>query len=122
MNMKKIKTIGLVALFSISNAAIATNVDEWVSKEIEGSLKSSPGCKSKEEAIEKVKKKPDSFKGYSRFDKYAKILCEGEGYGWTLEKVIDEGEVVCEECEADFAGKYRCYVKDVKLLCKQVVR
>lgn len=118
----KLKNICLVALFSFSNLSFATNVDEWNYKEVTGSLKASPGCIDKQKAIEKVKKKPDSYTGYSRFDKYSKILCEQEGYGWTLDTVVDEGEVVCDECEGDFTGKYRCYVKDVKLRCKQVVR
>lgn len=117
-----LKTVGVVALLSFSNIAFATNVNEWVNKEVTGSLKPSPGCIAKEKAIEKVKKKPDSYKGYSRFRKYAKLLCEQEGYGWTLDRVIDEGEVVCEECGGDYGGKYRCHVKDVRLLCKQVVR
>lgn len=118
----KLKNVCLVALFSFSGMAFATNVDEWVYKEVTGTLKSSPGCIDKDKAIEKVKKKPDSFKGYSRFNKYSRLLCEQEGYGWALEEVLDEGEVVCDECEGDFKGKYRCYVKDVRLKCKQVVR
>ncbi len=117
-----IRAVSLGALLSFSSLSFATNVDEWVYKEVVGSLKPSPGCVDKEKAVEKVKKKPDSFRGYSRFDKYSKLLCENEGYGWALENVIDEGEVVCEECEGDYVGKYRCYVKDVRLNCKQVVR
>ena len=117
-----LKTVSLIGLLSFSGVVFAANVDEWVYKEVTGSLKPSPGCVAKESAVEKVKKKPEGSKGYSRFDKYSKLLCEEEGYGWALDKVIDEGEVVCDECEGDFVGKYRCYVKDVKLSCKQVVR
>lgn len=116
------RIISLIALLSFPCFALATNVDEWVYKEVTGSLKSSPGCVAKEKAIEKVKKKPDSYTGYSRFKKYSRILCEEEGYGWALDSVVDEGEVVCDECGGDYAGKYRCHVKDVVLRCKQVVR
>ncbi|WP_349432402.1 hypothetical protein Q9L42_006780 [Methylomarinum sp. Ch1-1] len=119
----KLTTISfLVALLSFSGFAFATNVDEWDYMEVTGNLKPSPGCKPKEEAMEKVMKKPDSYQGYSRFDKYSKLLCEEEGYGWTKDSIVDEGEVVCDECGGGYEGKYRCHMKEVKVRCKRVVR
>ncbi len=118
----KLKFICLIALLSFSGYSFAIAVDEWNYKEVTGDLKPGPGCLAKDKAIEKVKKRPDSYKGYSRFKKYTRLLCEEQGYGWTRASVIDEGEVVCEECGGDYTGKYRCYMKDVKLKCKQVVR
>ncbi len=117
-----LKTVAVLVLLSFSNFAFAIAVDEWVYKEVTGDLKPSPGCIDKEKAIEKVKKKPDSFKGYSRFNKYSSLLCEELGYGWGRDSVVNEGEVSCEECEGDYVGKYRCQMKNVTVKCKQVVR
>lgn len=121
MNLKAFFLSFLVS-FACSDLAHALAVDEWNYKEVTGDLKPNPGCIDKEKAIEKVKKKPDSYTGYSRFKKYSRLLCEEQGYGWTSDSIVDEGEVVCEECGGDFGGKYRCYMKDVVVKCKQVAR
>ena len=118
----KLRVVCSVALIFFSGFVFAANVDEWNYKEVTGDLKPSPGCVSKEAAKKKVMRRPDSYKGYGRFKKYTRLLCAEEGYGWALDSIVDEGEVVCEECEGDFAGKYRCYMKDVKVKCKQVAR
>ncbi|WP_198245201.1 hypothetical protein [methane-oxidizing endosymbiont of Gigantopelta aegis] len=118
----KMKLIVLSLLMSFSGLSYALAVDEWNYKEVTGDLKPSPGCKDKEVAIKKVEKKPDSFKGYSRFKKYSNLLCENMGYGWTLDKVIDEGKIVCDECGGDYTGKYRCQAVNVTVNCKQVAR
>ncbi len=118
----KFNIILAIAMFSFSNFALALAVDEWTYKNVTGDMKPGPGCVDKEKAIAKVVKKPDSYKGYSRFKKYARLLCEEQGYGWGLESVINEGEVECTECGGDYAGKYRCQVKNVTVKCKQVAR
>ncbi len=110
----KIFVLSFMLAFFASNS-FATNVDEWVYKDASGDLKSNPGCIAKEKAIEKV------TKDY-RFNKYSKMICQALGYGWSRAEVLDKGEVVCEECGGDYAGKYRCHVKDVKVKCKQVKR
>lgn len=95
----------------------ATNVDEWVYESTKGDLKPTPGCKDKEVAAKKASS------GY-RFKKHATVLCNGKGYGWGLAEVIDKGSLVCEPCEGEYEDeeKYRCYMKDVVVKCKQVVR
>lgn len=118
----KILLLSFFISITFSGLTHALAVDEWTYKEVRGDLKPNPGCIDKEKAIKKVKKRPDSYTGYSRFKKYSHLLCEQEGYGWTLDSVIDEGEVACEECGGDFEGKYRCYMKEVVVKCKQVAR
>jgi hypothetical protein len=120
--MMKVKIIILGLLMGFSSLSFALAVDEWNYKEVTGDLKPSPGCKPKEVAIEKVKKKPDSYKGYSRFKKYSSLLCEEEGYGWGLAEVVDEGDIKCDECGGDYKGKYRCQAVNVTVKCKQVAR
>lgn len=112
----KLKMILLTAALSVFSAnSLATNVDEWVYKEVTGSLKSNPGCKDKEKA-KKSAVKP------VRFKKYSQLLCQNIGYGWGLAEVLDRGEIVCDECGGDFEGKYRCHAENVKVKCKQVKR
>ncbi len=118
----KLKFVYLIALLSFSGFAFALAVDEWNYKEVTGNLKPGPGCVAKEKAMAKVMRKPESYKGYSRYKKYTNLLCEEEGYGWTRDSIVNEGEVVCDECGGDYVGKYRCYMKDVTVKCKQVAR
>ena len=107
LNMFALTT--LLTIFSCS--ALAAN---WIEKEITGNLKPSALCREKSAAKQHAKKE-------YRFNKYSRILCESKGYGWNLEKVISRGEVGCDECEGDeYQGKYRCYMANVKLLCKRL--
>lgn len=108
----------MALLVVFSSQSFATNVDEWVFENVTGDLKPTPGCKDRAKAEEQA------ASGY-RFKKYAKLLCNTKSYGWAIEEVVDKGEVVCEECEGgeyEGAEKYRCYMKDVVVKCKQVVR
>jgi len=118
----KLNFVYLVILLSFSGFANALAIDEWTYKNVTGNLKQSPGCIAKESAMEKVMKKPDGYKGYSRFKKYSNLLCEELGYGWTADSTVNDGELVCEECGGVYAGKYRCFMKDVTVKCKQVAR
>lgn len=104
-----------IALSIFSMNSFATNVDEWIYKEVTGNLKSNPGCLAKEVAIKKATKP-------YRFHKYSKLLCNNIGYGWGLVKILDKGTVVCDECGGEYEGKYRCHAQDVKVKCKQVKR
>lgn len=120
--MKLKTTTLLIGMLITPGLALATNVDEWVYKNVTGDLRPGAGCAEKEAAMEKVMPKPEGYKGYSRFEKHAKALCQAEGYGWTSDSVVDPGEVVCEECGGDYADRYRCQMINVTVKCKQVVR
>jgi len=111
----KIILIAMMLVFSTQSFAKAT--DDWVYESITGDLKQTPGCKDKEASIKKASVG-------KRFKKYTKLLCGSKGYGWAIDKVTDNGTVVCEACEGEYEGeeKYRCHVKDVVVLCKQVAR
>ena len=105
-------------LFAFSNLTFAASVDEWVTKTITGDLKPTAGCK------DKAKAEKQTAPGSYRFKKYTTILCNDIAYGWGRDKVLDNGELVCDACEGDYEGKekYRCYMKDVKVQCKMVKR
>ncbi|MCK5888952.1 MAG: hypothetical protein KAG19_03310 [Methylococcales bacterium] len=114
----KFKIVCLAMILTVfSGASLATNVDEWVYENTKGDLKVTAGCKD----IDVAKKQAST--GY-RFKKYTTILCNNKGYGWGLEKVVDKGTVTCEKCDGDYEDeeKYRCYMKDVELQCRQVTR
>ena len=114
-----IKQILLLSVFVLffSTQSYALNVDEWTYGTNTGDLKPTAGCKKKELATKQASS------GY-RFKKYTRKLCNSKGYGWGLKEVLDKGELVCEECEGEYEGTelYRCYMKDVKVNCKQVAR
>ncbi len=107
----------MAVLVTFSSQSFATNVDEWNYENITGTLKPTAGCKDKDKATKQASS------GY-RFKKYAKLLCGSKGYGWAIDEIVDNGEVICEECEGDYENteKYRCHVKDVVVKCKQVAR
>ena len=57
----------------------------------------------------------------------AGLLMATSSWGITITDTAagtDNGTVVCEACEGEYEGeeKYRCHVKDVVVLCKQVSR
>jgi len=113
----KFKVILITMMMVFSSLSFAKSTNEWVYESITGNLKPTPGCKGKEASIKKASQG-------RRFKKYAKLLCGSKGYGWAIDKVTDNGNVVCEECEGEYEGteKYRCHVEDVVVLCKQVAR
>ena len=106
-----------ILLVCFSNSSFSANVDEWVYKNTTGDLKVTPGCKNKEAASKQAST------GY-RFKKYTRILCNNLGYGWGIHKVVDKGELMCEECEGEYENteQYRCQMKNVVVNCKQVAR
>ncbi len=114
--MKCYKLFLFTLLTVFAGQSLALNTDEWVYKEITGNLKPTPGCKSKEKAAKQAST------GY-RFKKYTSELCNALGYGWSKGEVLDKGELVCEPCEGEYedqSDKYRCYMKQVTIKCKQV--
>lgn len=114
----KFSRIGLFALLVLfSSHSFATNVDEWFYESIKGDLKPTAGCK------DKAKAEKSASTGY-RFKKYTIELCNSKGYGWGREEVLDRGQLICEACEGEYEGaeKYRCYMKDVVVKCRQVAR
>jgi hypothetical protein len=113
MKLKLLIVSAALSLFTINSFAI--NVDEWIYQEVTGNLKSNPGCLTKEAATKKA------IKPY-RFKKYSQLLCSNISYGWSLAEVLDKGTVVCDECDGEYEGFYRCRAINVKVKCKQVKR
>jgi hypothetical protein len=113
MNVKIIALLVISVFFA--DAAMALNTDEWVYKEKTEHLKSSPGCDTKEAAIAMAKSP-------YRFNKYTQLICQHEGYGWTVNEIKNPGTPICDECQGADKGKYSCYLSDVTVQCKMVKR
>lgn len=113
MNFKMI--VFLLVLSFFSGTTMALNDDEWVYKEKQGNLKSTPGCETKEIATVQAQSP-------YRVKKYAQMICQYDGYGWTLAEIKDPGTPVCDECDGDNKGKYSCYLSNVKVECKTIKR
>jgi len=113
MKMNIVFFLAVVLIFASQVFTQTTN--EWEYKTITGDLKPTAGCKDKDKA------EKSASTGY-RFKKYTSILCESEGYGWSLVKVIDRGQLVCDLCGGDYEDleKYRCAMEQVKVECKRV--
>jgi len=116
--MKLNKIILIAVAFVFSSQCFALAVDEWEYKEVTGTLKATPGCKTKEKATKQASE------GY-RYGKYTKLLCTDIAYGWSKETVVDKGQLVCEACEdwdEDDAkdNGYTCFMQDVVVKCRTV--
>lgn len=105
----------MLGLSFFSGSTMALNEDQWLYKEKQENLKSTPGCQTKEEAIAQAQSP-------YRFKKYTQMMCQYEGYGWTLAEVKEPGTPVCDECDGENKGKYSCYLSNVKVQCKIVKR
>ncbi len=52
-------------------------------------------------------------------DKYTKVFCETQGYGWHVSEVKDQGKLICNECEGQ-SGKQQCHLEDLRVTCKHI--
>lgn len=52
-------------------------------------------------------------------DKYVKVFCETQGYGWHVAEKQDAGKLVCNECDGQ-PGKYQCHLEDVRVSCRHI--
>jgi hypothetical protein len=105
----------MLVLSFFSGSTMALNEDQWEYKEKQENLKSTPGCETKEKAIA-LAQSP------YRVKKYAQMICQYDGYGWTLGEIKEPGTPVCDECAGDDKGKYSCYLSNVKVQCKTIKR
>lgn len=52
-------------------------------------------------------------------DKFVKLFCETQGYGWHVADVKETGKLVCNECEGK-TDKFQCHVEDIRVTCKHI--
>jgi hypothetical protein len=53
-------------------------------------------------------------------DKYSKIFCQKQGYGWHVEGVKSTGKLLCTDCKGETGNKKQCHLEDVVVTCKRI--
>jgi len=106
------KLLCLLAALSFScGTAFAA---DYIERDLMGNTIAPQKCATKTEASEKA---TDSY----NINKFTKLFCETQGYGWYLSEAKNQGKLVCEECSGDTgADKYRCHVEDIVVTCKRL--
>lgn len=108
----KFNLIGLAALLCATSTA--TMATEYIYRDLQANTLPMQHCDTKEKAS------ADAEKPY-KLTIYSKKFCQTQGYGWHVEKVKDNGKLVCNECTgADVKGKYQCHMEDVVVECKRI--
>jgi len=97
----------LLALFSSSVISA-----EYIYRDLMANTLPSIKCESPEKAL-KSATKPYKIK------RSVKKFCQTQGYGWGIQKVKDDGKVVCNEC-SDNASLQICHVEDMIVNCKRL--
>ena len=97
-----------ILLLATSNA-LGT---EYEFRDLLGNTLASQKCSSQAEAEAKAKEPYN-------VDKYVKVFCETQGYGWHVSETRENGKLVCNEC-SDQSGKYQCHLEDLRVTCKHI--
>lgn len=111
-SIAKLKPLGLLTALALFSGA-ASAVD-YIYRDLMGNTLPSQKCSARPEAETKA---TDQY----NVDKYAKVFCETQGYGWYVADKKDTGKLVCDECASGSgAGKYQCHLEDVVVTCKRI--
>jgi hypothetical protein len=73
----------------------------------------SASCAVEKDAVE------NASKSYN-LNRYSKVFCQSQGYGWHVEVVKDNGKAVCEDCTGSSSGKKKCHLEDMVVTCKRI--
>ena len=85
---------------------------EYEYRDLMGNTLAPQKCSTRTEAEAKAK---DSY----NVDKYVKVFCETQGYGWHVSETKETGKLVCNECSGQ-SGKYQCHLEDLRVTCKHI--
>lgn len=107
--MKLSKISWMLALLLTSNVANAT---EYVYRDLMANTLPSL-CLAENVAKEHAQK-------HYTVDKYSKIFCQKQGYGWHVGQVKDNGKLICTDCKGEAGDKKQCHLQDVTVTCKRI--
>jgi hypothetical protein len=107
MTLHKIGLI-LTLLFS-SGTAMAT---EYVYRDLMANTL--PSLCMTESAAQENAQKPYTV------DKYSKLFCQKQGYGWHVDQVKNTGKLICTDCKGESSNKKQCHLDDVTVTCKRI--
>lgn len=88
---------------------------EYIYRDLMGNTLPAQKCAVKPEAEQRA---TDTY----NVNKYTKMFCETQGYGWYVSEEKNHGNLVCEDCGGDGAGekKFKCHMEDVVVACKRL--
>lgn len=111
----KFNLIGLSAILAVFSAN--TLATEYIYRDLKANTLPLQHCDTKE------KSSADAEKPY-KLTIYSKKFCQTQGYGWHVEKIKENGRLVCNECgtadNKDSKGLYQCHIEDVVVECKRI--
>ena len=102
-------TLTTSILLLATNNALAT---EYEFRDLLGNTLAPQKCSAKADAAARAREPYN-------IDKYVKVFCETQGYGWHVSETRDNGKLVCNEC-SDQSGKYQCHLEDLRVTCKHI--
>ena len=102
-------TLTASILLLATSTALAT---EYEFRDLLGNTLAPQKCSAKTDAETRAREPYN-------IDKYVKVFCETQGYGWHVSETRDNGKLVCNEC-SDQSGKYQCHLEDLRVTCKHI--
>ena len=106
----KVKRFALtLAWVLVSGSAFST---EYEYRDLLGNTLSPQKCSSRADAEAKARERYN-------IDKFVKVFCETQGYGWHVAEVKENGNLICNECD-DESGKFQCHVEDIRVACRRI--
>lgn len=85
---------------------------EYIFRELIGNTLPPLKCQHEEMARERASSDYE-------LNRYAKVFCETQGYGWYLETRKNGGKLVCKPC-AEAKNQQQCHVEDIEVTCKRL--
>lgn len=114
--MSKMRALGKVrqAVLGLVLAAMAggAHSTEYEYRDLLGNTLAPRKCSSQADAGARAQEKYN-------IDKFVKLFCETQGYGWHVADVKENGKLVCNECEGK-SDKFQCHVEDIRVTCKHI--
>ncbi|MDD5034603.1 MAG: hypothetical protein PHE55_07565 [Methylococcaceae bacterium] len=114
MRARNLKYGFICLLTALSIYSTVGNAEEYIYRDVMGNTLPPQKCAPKPDADANAS---DSY----NVNKYKKIFCETQGYGWHVAEEKGGGKLVCDECNGDGnKGKYQCRVEDIVVTCKRL--
>ena len=110
----KVKRLGLLAIFLFESQT--TMATEYIYRDLMANTLPSAHCLTEADA------KQTAQKPYT-MDKYSKRFCQMQGYGWHVDQIKDNGQLICDDCSINSgaaAHTQKCHLNDVIVTCKRI--
>lgn len=106
----KLNLIGVGVILGL--CSVSSFATEYIYRDLMANTLPLQHCENKDKASQEAEKP-------YKLTIYSKKFCQTQGYGWHVEKLKDNGKLVCNECP-DAKGTYQCHIEDVVVECKRI--